>query len=457
MAHSSLASVYVPADPSNFTYGRTKPIRCITIHHMAGVMTAAACGGIFQRVGRNGSSHYGIGVNGEIGVYVEEENTAWTNSNWDSNCESITIETSNSSTGGDWPVSDASYNSLIRLVADIAKRRGLGKLIPGDNLTWHSLIASTYCPGDYLRARISDIADKANAINYPGPTPTPTSDFMVGDEVRPINLVDYNGTPLVSYHDSYIISSLSGDRAVLTTSGVVWAALNTNNLEMVNPAPRPSSVEWKDVPTTIAYINGETSLINLDDESVVKKLSGEFIYVQESKDGNYVRTSYSREHNQNYGVTKSALLTKEEYDNLNKPVIEVPVIEWKDVEPTTKHIIKTTNLINLETNEVVKELNGNFTYVQVSADGKYARTEYSKNKGLPYGVLLEALDDNLEPSEPSSGDTTEDPKPTPFPGKNTEPQIPGSSNSESSESILKQILEAITAFFTWIQSIFKKG
>ena len=242
MAHSSLATVIVPADKGNYTRGRSTKIRCITIHHMAGINTAESCGKIFQRVGRHGSSHYGIGKDGEIGVYVEEENTAWTNSNWASNCESVTIENSNDKTGGDWHVSDATLNSLVKLVADIAKRNGLGKLVPGENLTWHSMYAKTTCPGDYLRSKMEYIADEANKLNNtptptptPAPTPTP-SDFKVGSKVVPKTYVDYNGTRLRKTRDFYFIRSISGNRAILAADSVtvpIYAAMNTNNLNKV--------------------------------------------------------------------------------------------------------------------------------------------------------------------------------------------------------------------------------
>ena len=166
MTKSPLATETYPAYEGNFTYGRSgRRIEAITIHHMAGKLTARQCGGIFQTEGRCGSSHYGIGYNGEIACYVGEENTAWTNSNWDSNCKSVTIETSNSQNGGNWPVSDASLNSLIRLVADIAKRNNLGKLVKGRNLTWHSMFADTNCPGSYLLSKIDYIIEQANKIN----------------------------------------------------------------------------------------------------------------------------------------------------------------------------------------------------------------------------------------------------------------------------------------------------
>lgn len=179
MIKSSLATEVYPAYEGNFTYGRQRSIRCVTIHHMAGRLTAQQCGGIFQQVGRCGSSHYGIGYNGEIACYVGEENTAWCNSNWDSNCESVTIETADNDNS--WYVNATTLESLIKLVADIAKRNGLGNLVPGDNLTWHSMFTATTCPGDYLRSKMQYIADRANEINNekPQPTPEPSGDDIL--------------------------------------------------------------------------------------------------------------------------------------------------------------------------------------------------------------------------------------------------------------------------------------
>lgn len=61
-----------------------------------------------------------------------------------------------------------------------------------------------------------------------------TSDeFHVGDTVVPILLVDYYGTPLVQYDNSYTITELNGNRAVLSARGQIWAAMNTNNIRKV--------------------------------------------------------------------------------------------------------------------------------------------------------------------------------------------------------------------------------
>ena len=164
MSNSKLVSIEVPAYEGNYSKGRSgRKIEQICLHHMAGRLTAEQCGRIFQAKGRYGSSHYGVGYDGSIANYVDEEDTAWTNSNWDSNCKSITIEISDNDNS--WYVNDITLNAVIKLVADIAKRRGLGTLIPGKNLTWHSMFTSTTCPGDYLRSKMQYIADKANKIN----------------------------------------------------------------------------------------------------------------------------------------------------------------------------------------------------------------------------------------------------------------------------------------------------
>lgn len=296
MAVSPLATESYPAYAGNYSGPEArKNITAITIHHMAGVNSAAACGAIFQRPGRNGSSHYGIGVNGEIAWYVDENCVAWTNSNWPSNQCSVTIENSNSSTGGDWPVSDATLKSCIKLVADIAKRNGLGKLVPGENLTWHSMFAATSCPGDYLRNRMQYIADEANKINNPeptpepaptpAPTPEPPTGIKVGDKVTLKNWVDYYGTPLKKTRDYYYVSEINGDRAVLradSVSGTVYCAAYVTNLKKVGdspapaPTPKPDTIKVGDKVTLKNWVdyNG-TPLMQTRDYYYVMQLNGD--------------------------------------------------------------------------------------------------------------------------------------------------------------------------------------
>lgn len=167
MADSTLVTKFLPAYTGNYTKNRAAQggkITEITVHHCAGVMTVETLGALWQRVGRQGSSHYGV-CGDAVGQYVAESDVAWTNSNWKANCRAVTIEVSNSGGAPEWPVSDASLQTLARLVADIARRNGLGTLVAGKNLTWHSMYASTACPGPYLLAKLPDIAAQANAIN----------------------------------------------------------------------------------------------------------------------------------------------------------------------------------------------------------------------------------------------------------------------------------------------------
>lgn len=163
MSNSSLVNTTVWCAEGNYTHGRSgRNIEMVALHHMAGVLSAEQCGRIFQQAGRGASANYGIGKDGEVGLYVDEYNTAWANSNWDSNCKSVSIELSNSSASGNYPVSDVVLNKAIDLIADIFKRNNLGKCVKGQNLVWHSMYSNTYCPGDYIRGKLDYIVDKVN-------------------------------------------------------------------------------------------------------------------------------------------------------------------------------------------------------------------------------------------------------------------------------------------------------
>lgn len=150
---------------------------------MAGNCSIETLGEIWQTPGRNGSSTYGIGSDGRIACYVDENDIAWCNSNWESNKRSASIETANLSPS-DSTVTDAALNSLIRLVADIAKRNGMGTLVKGKNVTWHSMYTDTSCPGAYLLSKMDYIVEQANRINNGKPiNPDPDQILHVGSKV----------------------------------------------------------------------------------------------------------------------------------------------------------------------------------------------------------------------------------------------------------------------------------
>lgn len=165
-------NVFIPAHPNNFQVGRSgNSIKRIALHHTAGVMTPETVGAIFQNPSRIASSHYGAGIDGRIAGYVHEENTAFTNGNQLANRESVTIEISNSATGGVWPVSDLTLRATIILVADIARRNNI-KLVKGETLVYHRMYQATTCPGDYLLSKFDYIIQEVNKINgQPQPKP----------------------------------------------------------------------------------------------------------------------------------------------------------------------------------------------------------------------------------------------------------------------------------------------
>jgi len=185
-ADSTLVTEIVPSHSYRYRDRENTKISEITVHHMGGIQTALKQGETWSTsAGKSDSdfvsSHYGI-KDDSIVQYVNEENAANTNGVWEANNRAVTIEVSNDSLYGQWPISDKSFNSLVKLVADIARRNQLEKLtlgiaktgpydrlpqggLPNGNLTWHSMYKATTCPGDYIRSRLQDICDEANKKN----------------------------------------------------------------------------------------------------------------------------------------------------------------------------------------------------------------------------------------------------------------------------------------------------
>lgn len=167
MGFSSLISKQVLANSSNYTKGRAGYKICkFTPHHMAGKLTGEQCAKLFQNSGRNASANYCIGYDGEIVGCVDEDNRAWTSSNKANDCQAITVEVSNSEVGGDWPISEASWNSLVELAVDVCKRHNFKLVYDGTangSLTRHNMFAATACPGTYLQNKFEELVEVVNA------------------------------------------------------------------------------------------------------------------------------------------------------------------------------------------------------------------------------------------------------------------------------------------------------
>lgn len=173
MSNSNLVTRWWPANPTNYTRSREgHRIEGIVVHHGA-TTSLDSIGSSFARAGRNGSAHYGI-VGNQVHQYVDETSTTWHCNNWFGNTRTVSIETTNSTGAPNWEIAPDTFETLVKLVADIAKRNNLGRLwinpkadMPtlSGHKDWYG--AATVCPGPSLYPRLQEIADRANAINFP--------------------------------------------------------------------------------------------------------------------------------------------------------------------------------------------------------------------------------------------------------------------------------------------------
>lgn len=176
MSNSSMIACTVKSP--NHSGKRAYKVTRITPHCMVGRMTAQDCGGLFARSSYQASSNYGIGKDGEIGLYVDEQNRSWCSSSADNDNRAITIECA-SGTRAPYIIDKAVWESLIELCIDICRRYGKKKLLwlgdkqtslhyrPADDemvLTAHRWFAAKSCPGDYMYNRLGALADAVTAV-----------------------------------------------------------------------------------------------------------------------------------------------------------------------------------------------------------------------------------------------------------------------------------------------------
>lgn len=167
--------VYTKLSP-NHSGERTHKIDRISPHCVVGQCSIETLGNIFAPTSRQASSNYGIGVDGRVGMYVEEKNRSWCTSSKANDQRAITIECA-SDTTHPYAFKDVVYDRLVELCVDICKRNGKNKILwfgdkdktlayePAENemvLTVHRWFAAKSCPGDWLYSRMDDLAEKIN-------------------------------------------------------------------------------------------------------------------------------------------------------------------------------------------------------------------------------------------------------------------------------------------------------
>lgn len=376
---------FFSAAASNFTRGREgQPIKFITIHHSAG--WEATLRYLWADPNRNGSSHFWVGNQvGQIEQYVDTADTAWTNGNWRSNTQSITIEVR-----GDWRgyYDQQTLNNLELLLRELRKN------YPAVAIEYHQDVSDkmTLCPADlkhkgYARQVWDNVTNwlkpkpPAPAISYEPITPKRIQ------LIRTSNLWDFNFTSWANAKSVKIF----GEGEVIDV-----VAIATNQLGA------------KYYMTAYSFNNGAVRATNGFNIADCKN------YVPVITQPPTVELKWEPMQN----PRKMRLLVESRVTDLDK------MVESGDVIPVGKDI----DLVELKT----------------VAPGKvYARSAWSKTNNKNWGILLDRFGEvpSEQPEPPR--------EPVPEPPIDVDPTTPGQGDPAVTEklNVILRILKAIANFF----------
>ena len=289
--NSSLVS-YTKLSP-NHSGHRTHSIDRITPHCVVGQCSVETLGNIFTPTSRQASCNYGIGPDGRVGMYVEEKNRSWCSSSNANDQRAVTIECA-SDTKHPYTMNSTVYATLIKLCVDICKRNGKKKLLWFANkdktlnyapksdemvLTVHRWFANKSCPGDWLYARLGDLAAKVTAelsgtTSGSGSTAPTTQMYRVRkswsdakSQIGAYKVLD-NAKKKVDENSGYKVFDSSGN--------VVYPAAST-------PSPTPSKDTSYKVQVSIVNLNIRKGPGTNYDRTGQFTGKGIFTIVQESK------------------------------------------------------------------------------------------------------------------------------------------------------------------------------
>ena len=156
---------------------RTMKIDRITPHCVVGQLSVETMGSMFAKASYKASSNYAVGSDGRVGMYVPESQRSWCSSSSANDQRAVTIECASDKTHP-YAFKDVVYKKLIKLCIDVCKRNGKTKLLwfgskektlgykPASDemvLTVHRWFANKACPGDWMYARMGDLAIQVTA------------------------------------------------------------------------------------------------------------------------------------------------------------------------------------------------------------------------------------------------------------------------------------------------------
>lgn len=254
----------------NKTVNRNHSIDLITIHCFVGQVTAKRGCEVFQPSSKKASCNYVVGYDGSIGLCVEEKDRSWCSGGTDKNgnpirvngisgstndYSAVTIEVASDSKDP-YAITEKAMDALIALCADICKRNNIKSLIwKGDkslvgkpdkqNMTVHRWFANKSCPGDYLYARMGQIASEVNKRLGPGTTSTPTAPTTP-------TTATMVGCP---YKVRVTATDLRIRKGPGTDTAIVQKAIAPGVYTIVNEATGQGATKWGKLKSGIGWIS----------------------------------------------------------------------------------------------------------------------------------------------------------------------------------------------------------
>ena len=366
---------FYQANANNYQVGRGRPIRKLTIHHSAGWENTLRY--LWADPNRNGSSTFWVGNQpNQIEQYVDTNDTPYTNGNWASNQESITVETR-----GDWRgyYDQQTLNNLYSLMVKLLPH------YPNLILEFHMDVSSsvTLCPADlkhkgYAKAEFDKAVASFNTPTPPAPVPSVISYQAITPKrvklIRAANLWDFNFTSWAAaksvkpYNAGDVIDVVAiatnalGGKYYMTAysynNGAVRATNGFNTADCEDYVPvitQPPTVEqkWEPMATPrkmrLAVASRVTDLDKMVEfgDTVAIGTDIDLVELKTVSPGKiYARSKWSKDNNKNWGIELSRFMEVPTPvptpEPPREPVPEPPI----DVDPTTPGNGDVVNRLN---------------------------------------------------------------------------------------------------------------
>ncbi|MBE6712454.1 MAG: N-acetylmuramoyl-L-alanine amidase [Ruminococcaceae bacterium] len=138
-----ITEAYLTVDGESRSGEKLEAVRDIAVHYVANAGTSAMANrNYFEGPDSNTSSHFIVGLEGEVLIMIPtDERSCATNSR---NPDTISVEVCHPDASGVF--SDATYESLIRLLAYLCEEHGLSE----ENLIRHYDVTGKMCPRYYV-------------------------------------------------------------------------------------------------------------------------------------------------------------------------------------------------------------------------------------------------------------------------------------------------------------------